>query len=232
MITGEDFYSWNPLYFKVKDPETGRYFGDVIGNVSLEDQLKVVSDAGVDQIEKIEAAGNEQILTIQSLSGKFTSLWTIIERVEQSLTGAAAQVRNDGHEFIEDFVANYVPPSEDFIDPFDETSEPVRVPNNIEFYSWVPNFFLVRDPTDGRYFGNAIGNVPLHEQLQVVIDSGNECKELILDTGADATAELREGSEKYRVITKNYSNVMREITKFFDGVFVLDESALDRTPLG
>lgn len=232
MITGEDFYSWNPLYFKAKDPETGRYFGNVIGNVSLEDQLKVVSDAGVDQIEKIEAVGNEHILAIQSLSGRFTSLWTIVDHVERSLTGAAAPARNDGHEFIEDFVANYVPPSEDSIDPFDDTFEPVRVPDDIEFYSWIPNFFLVRDPTDGRYFGNAIGNVPLHEQLQVVINSGNGCKELILDTGADTTAELREGSEKYRVITKNYSNVMRKITKFFGGVFVLDESALNSTPLG
>ena len=45
MIIGENFYSWNPIFFQPIDPNNGRYFGNVIGNVSLEDQLNDVCDA-------------------------------------------------------------------------------------------------------------------------------------------------------------------------------------------
>lgn len=235
MITGADFYAWNPNYFQSRDPETGKFFGNVIGNFSLEDQLAIVDREGEKQKTDIQALGEEQALAIELLSQKFITFWRIADGVEKAITGTDQPERSDDSGFIEAFLENYVPPTAEEEngtgpDTSSESSEPVS--SGAAYYAWQPNYFQAKDPETLRFFGNVIGNVPAQEQIQTVTDEGLRQKEAIEILGTAEVSDILEMSEKYRYIAGVHSGVMQEIISFFGGVFVLDQSMLDGAPLG
>lgn len=233
MIIGENFYSWNPIFFQPIDPNNGRYFGNVIGNVSLEDQLDDVSNAGNAEKEDILTLGIDLSETITRLAQKYISLWSIIDNVERSITGNNSIERLDASQLVEDFISNYSP------DIFDEEDPSIDTPSMIsdevcdaEYYSWNPNLFRIEKPDESGYFGNVIGNIPTQEQLDEVRDAGSKQKELIEDLGISLSDTIVENSEKYRSIANININAMSSIIEMFGGVFVLGSSTLDSTPLG
>lgn len=234
MITGADFYAWNPNYFQSRDPETGKFFGNVIGNFSLEDQLAIVDREGEKQKTDIQALGEEQALAIELLSQKFITFWRIAEDVEKAITGTDPPERSEDSGFIEAFLENYVPPVSEEIDVGTptETEESEPVSSGAAYYSWQPNYFQAKNPETLRFFGNVIGNVPAQEQIQTVTDEGKRQKNQILETGTAEELEILEMSEKFRHIAKINKDTMKELIAFFGGVFVLDSSMLDGSPLG
>lgn len=235
MITGADFYAWNPNYFQSRDPETGKFFGNVIGNFSLEDQLAIVDREGEKQKTDIQALGEEQALAIEILSQKFVAFWRIAEGVEKAITGTDPPERSEDSGFIEAFLENYVPPTAEEengtgLETSSESSEPVS--SGAAYYAWQPNYFQAKDPETLRFFGNVIGNVPAQEQIQTVTDEGARQKEQILELGTAEESEILEMSEKFRHIAKINKDTMKELIAFFGGIFVLDSSMLDGSPLG
>lgn len=235
MIHGTDFYAWNPNYFQFRNPETGKFFGNVIGNFSLEDQLKIVDDEGARQKANIRAIGEEQILAIRMLASKFVRFWEIADEVERAITGIIPSQRNDGSDFIEEFLENYIP----LVNDESVSENPVETEegneasfSGAEYYTWRPNYFQARDPETAKFFGNVIGNVPSQEQIWTVSNAGAMQKEEILEVGSAETEDIMQMSEKFRRATKINKDTMKELIAFFGGVFVLDSSMLDGSPLG
>ena len=230
-----DFYIWSPIFFQSKNPETGRFFGNVIGNFSLEDQLAIVDNEGSRQKTNVQSVGEEQTLAVILLSDKYTRLWQIVDDVERSITGEEPVERDDGSDFIESFLATYIPPSSEETNTnesieSEEETEPVS--SGAEYYIWTPNFFQAKNPETYRYFGNVVGNVPASEQIQFVTNEGLSQKTEIEELGASSVLDIMERSEKFRYVTNLNSSVMKQIIAHFGGVFVLDSSALDSAPLG
>lgn len=234
MITGADFYAWNPNYFQSRNPETGKFFGNVIGNFSLEDQLAIVDQEGIKQKTDIQRLGAEQALIIGNLSQKFVALWRISDSVEKAITGSDPPQRIENPEFIEAFLESYVPPvsQETASENPSEAEETESVSSDAEYYVWHPNYFQARSPETLKFFGNVIGNVPVQEQIKTVTDEGIRQKDQILELGTAEAAAILEMSEKFRHVTGINNHVMKELIAFFGGVFVLDQSMLDGAPLG
>lgn len=232
MINGTDFYAWNPNYFQSRDPETGKFFGNVIGNFSLEDQLEIVDREGAKQKADIQSLGEEQTLAIRVLADKFVRFWEIADAVEKAITGSDPPQRSDGSDFIEAFLAGYVPPAdaEPVAEPEEEEHE--FVPSGAAFYLWHPNYFQARSPETLKFFGNVIGNIPAAEQIRVVTDEGIRQKEEIETLGNAEAADILEMSEKFRHVSRINTDVMRKIIAFFGRSFILDSSMLDSAPLG
>lgn len=229
-----DFYIWSPIFFQSKNPETGIFFGNVIGNFSLEDQLMIVDDEGSRQKTNVQNTGEEYRIAIELLSLKFIQLWQVVDGVEKAITGEDPVEREDGSDFIDSFLENYVPPSDEI--PIDETDDPSdeteEVSSGAEYYIWEPNFFQIKKPDTYGFFGNVIGNVPASEQIQFVSSEGLRQKTEIEELGTASVQDIIELSGKFRYITNLNSSVMKEIIAHFGGVFVLDSSALNSAPLG
>ena len=234
MTTGSDFYAWNPIYFQSIDPETGKYSGNVIGNVSLEDQLAIVDRAGEKQKTDIRALGKEQAKAIQNLAEKFVSFWSIADQVEKAVIGSNPPQRSKDTEFIEDFIENYVPPTVDTEEtgPASSDESTAQVSSGAEYYVWTPNHLKVLNLETGKYFGTLIGNVPMFEQIQTVSNEGAKQKTDIIELGTSETTDIMKRSEKFRQVIQLNRNTMKEVVVFFGGVFVLNSSALDGSPLG
>lgn len=232
MINGTDFYAWNPNYFQSRDPKSGKFFGNVIGNFSLEDQLKIVDNEGRNQKANIQDLGEEQALAIHVLADKFVRFWDIADAVEKVITGSDPPERSDGSDFVEAFLENYVSPVEEDTAAEAEEDEPESAPSGDAFYLWHPNYFQARNPETLNFFGNVVGNIPVFEQIRVITDEGTRQKEEIEALGISEAADILEQSEKFRHVTKINKDTMKELIAFFGGVFVLDSSMLDGSPLG
>lgn len=235
MIIEEGFYVWSPIFLQSKNPDTARYFGNVIGNVSLEDQLQVVGDAGASQIEDIRTIGSQQTQELTDLARKFSIFWSIADRVEKSITGVDPTERSADPTFIEDYVENYVDSSAESPVGGSENGsddEPSTESSDAEYYIWRQNAFQILNEENSRYFGNVIGNIPVQELIQEVRNVGDAQKELIVDLGSIETEDIRSNSEKFRTLADINRNTLNSIMDFFGGVFVLDSSRLDNIPLG
>ena len=108
---------------------------------------------------------------------------------------------------------------------------PAAVPFDDSPLTWNPNYFQIKDQETRRYFGNAIGNLSLEEQLKTVTDAGALQKTAIFNAASADILDISERSEKFRHVTRVNKNVMKELVSFFGGVFMLDSSALDTTPI-
>ena len=231
MIVGDGFYIWSPLYFKPRNQENSRYFGNVIGNLSLEDQLSIIDEAGGSQKTDIQSLAEEEKIVIDALSEKFVRLWRIIDAVEERFIGIEPSSRsNDNSSFIQAFIDSYDSTSSGG----SEISNPVADINpfsesGADFYTWHPNHFKI---IASEYFGNIIGNIPTSEQIKIVADAGSKQKIEILVLGESEAKDISQRSDKYRMMMSINGNVMKNIITFFGGAFILDSSALDVTPLG
>lgn len=256
MTFEDDFYLWNPTSFLYKDPDHGVYIGNVVGNTSMEDQLKVVEDAGNAARTDIQNAGFEQATAIGVLAGKFVSLWRISDgvivelskhfgesfildssRLDAAVIGLSPVIRKHHPELIEQAISEVVSRQQAERDnqntPNDTDSS--EIPEcDAEFYQFAPVMFLVKDPDTSGYFGNVVGNTSLQDLLQGVYTAGNTQKDSITDISLTQIEEIRLQSEKYRSVAAIHKNAMREILTSLPlgGIFVLDASVLDGTPLG
>ena len=237
MISGENYYAWNPIRFRSKDEETNRYFGNVIGNMSLEDMLKIVNGEGSRQKTDIKIAANELANEIKVRSSKFVSLWQIVDQVYKDVTGLNPEPRSSAdaslvEQLMDEYMESLGAPEESGNESSGSEEIPEAVPLDENFYLWSPNFVKSKNPDTERYFGNVIGNLSKVEQIQEVLDEGARQKADITTIGAERAQEIAELASKYKNIKRLNKDVMKEIVAFFGGVFVLDSSALDSAPLG
>ena len=218
MVVGNGYFTWRPLFFQPRDPETNRYFGNAIGNYSLEDQLSIVDAAGDAQKVNIQDVGEEKALEIDTLSQKFVSLWSIVDTVTTAITGEDPLPRADAHEFIEDFMSTYnarrLGMNRSLQNSLMMRSAPRS--SNTEYYIWRPNYFQFKDPESEYYSGNVVGNIPLQEQIQTVRDAGEIQKASIIELGESEAEAIDTSSEKYRNIANINANVMDRIVSFFE----------------
>lgn len=68
------FYSWSPNFLAVKDPETLTYSGNVIGNMSKGDRIKIVTDVGAAKKEEILEESAQFIEEIEESSKKLLDI--------------------------------------------------------------------------------------------------------------------------------------------------------------
>ena len=65
------------------------------------------------------------------------------------------------------------------------------------YYSWDPNFIRYKDPEKNEYFGTAIGNTPLEENLAVVDNEADTQKAAILEHSAPLISEISDLSRPF-----------------------------------
>ncbi len=100
------------------------------------------------------------------------------------------------------------------------------------FYSWTPNYFVIKSPETQAYIGNVIGNRSKEDQLQIIFDAGTDQKETMLAESTELISEINEGAKKFIDLTSINKEAMKEILLYFGDMFILNTSALDSTPLG
>lgn len=96
-------------------------------------------------------------------------------------------------------------------------------------HSWSPNFFMAKNPSNQKYFGNVIGNVPKEDQIQMVKQEGAEQKTEIMMAGETELEKILPLAEKYFRLWSVINDVYRAILSEFGGAAVLDQSILDIT---
>lgn len=80
-----EYYPWPRNEFKVKDPTTSTYVGNVIGNVSMEEQISQIFDAGNTSLAELNTLGNTLNEQIAPRKPKFVQLWEIINTVNNAI---------------------------------------------------------------------------------------------------------------------------------------------------
>lgn len=73
----EDFYSWTPNLFRIKDPESQGYIGNMIGNRSKEDQILIVTDEGAVQKEALLEESQQLIAEIDESAKPLIDIMTL-----------------------------------------------------------------------------------------------------------------------------------------------------------
>jgi len=73
----EDFYSWIPNLFRIKDPESQDYIGNMIGNRSKEDQILIVTDEGAVQKEALLAESQQLIAEVDESAKPLVDIMTL-----------------------------------------------------------------------------------------------------------------------------------------------------------
>lgn len=73
----EDFYSWTPNLFRIKDPESQDYIGNMIGNRSKEDQILIVTDEGTVQKEALLEESQQLIAEIDESAKPLVDIMTL-----------------------------------------------------------------------------------------------------------------------------------------------------------
>lgn len=73
----EDFYSWTPNLFRIKDPESQDYIGNMIGNRSKEDQILIVTDEGAVQKEALIEESQQLIAEIDESAKPLVDIMTL-----------------------------------------------------------------------------------------------------------------------------------------------------------
>lgn len=73
-----NFYTWQPSFTAIKDPETKRYFGNVIADLSKTYHVAIINDEAEDQKESILDASQNWKDRIHAGSAKHVNLVAII----------------------------------------------------------------------------------------------------------------------------------------------------------
>lgn len=73
----EDFYSWTPNLFRIKDPESQDYIGNMIGNRSKEDQILIVTDEGAVQKEALLEESQQLIADVDESAKPLVDIMTL-----------------------------------------------------------------------------------------------------------------------------------------------------------
>lgn len=73
----EDFYSWTPNLFRIKDPESQDYIGNMIGNRSKEDQILIVTDEGAVQKEALLEESQQLIAEVDESAKPLVDIMTL-----------------------------------------------------------------------------------------------------------------------------------------------------------
>ena len=85
IIVEEDSYRWNPNFIKYKDPQTGNYIGNVVGDVPLEIRLASITQIGQEYIESIGEIGQNAISEILSQSNKYIQIKNLVRSVDKEI---------------------------------------------------------------------------------------------------------------------------------------------------
>ena len=82
------------------------------------------------------------------------------------------------------------------------------------YYSWDPNFIRYKDPEKNEYFGTAIGNTPLEENLAVVDNEADAQKQVILEQSMAHISEVNELSQKFVALWAIVAEVENAMTAY------------------
>ena len=77
------YFPWQKNEFKIKD--ASGYFGNVIGNIPLEELITAIFEAGSEQISEINETGRAWNERVSSLAAKYITLWEIVNSVNTAI---------------------------------------------------------------------------------------------------------------------------------------------------
>lgn len=80
-----EYYPWPRNEFKIKDPETSAYSGNVIGNMPKEEKISAIFATGNESLSAINELGGALNEQVADRAVKFTALWSIVDSVNSAI---------------------------------------------------------------------------------------------------------------------------------------------------